>query len=643
MKPDTKVLNVQGNLQGERVEMKIDTDASLHLITVLTDLYRNPRLAVIREYSTNAHDAHVDAGVGRPIEVTLPSALAPFFKVRDYGYGLNGDDIRNLYSLYGASRKRDNNDAIGKLGLGCKSALTYTDQFTVRGVKDGIATEVSVSREEDGRPVMTIVNEYETDDPSGVEITIPVKLTDINGFQHEADSFFRFWEKGTVLVNGKEPKLISGIELEEGLLLTKETDSSMVVMGNVAYPFPHQSIFDAGQGGWLNIVAFVKIGEVEFTPSREDLQMIAKTKAKLEEIKERVEKLRNESFKREIDASENFRQALYKYFEMKRYGYTGPAEWKGVEIPTHFEAPATDDRFQVTSARTGYGTNYISSYDRLPANGEITAFVVGYEDKPVTPHKRKKLIQWHQKQGWEYDETPRNYAFVKATKLPFAKWIDPKYIVKWDVIKAEKIERKASTKNGGASGSYRMYVAGQYVGNKLASEIDTSNPIFYATYLPSSRELKVIIAKHPKATIVEMTKNRVNKFKREFPTAKTLQEAQNKIIDRWAKTLSEKEKLALYVQENERTGILSYLDPARVDDPALKEAAEAAKFTSKRVKQYHDTFSSFTTAPKVEWKNPLNKYPLLTSWVRYGTLSSKTLMDHLYIYLNAAYAAERSN
>jgi hypothetical protein len=58
-----------------------------HIFNVLRNqLYSDKELAVVREYSANAYDAHVQKGISdRPFEVNLPSRLDPFFKVRDFG------------------------------------------------------------------------------------------------------------------------------------------------------------------------------------------------------------------------------------------------------------------------------------------------------------------------------------------------------------------------------------------------------------------------------------------------------------------------------------------------------------------------------------------------------------------------------
>ena len=49
-----------------------------------SSLYSNPKLAIIRELSTNANDAHKQAGKeDYPFNLHLPTASEPFFNIRD--------------------------------------------------------------------------------------------------------------------------------------------------------------------------------------------------------------------------------------------------------------------------------------------------------------------------------------------------------------------------------------------------------------------------------------------------------------------------------------------------------------------------------------------------------------------------------
>jgi hypothetical protein len=115
---------------------------SVHIVNILRDkLYSNKILAVVREYSTNAQDAHAEAGKKDvPIRVTLPGPLDPTFRVRDFGPGLSEEDIRTVYALYGASTKRNSNEVVGQLGLGCllkgEPIVTITGMKPVEEIKE---------------------------------------------------------------------------------------------------------------------------------------------------------------------------------------------------------------------------------------------------------------------------------------------------------------------------------------------------------------------------------------------------------------------------------------------------------------------------------------------------------------------------
>ncbi len=125
-------VNVSSNVTAD-ADMTVDQDAMAHIMSVLTKLYSDEYLAVIREYSTNARDAHIAADkADQPILVTLPTALNPTLVITDNGVGLSRDELVNVYSKYGASTKRQTNQQVGSFGLGCKSAFTVAGQFTVK-------------------------------------------------------------------------------------------------------------------------------------------------------------------------------------------------------------------------------------------------------------------------------------------------------------------------------------------------------------------------------------------------------------------------------------------------------------------------------------------------------------------------------
>jgi DNA topoisomerase VI subunit B len=104
-----------------------------HIFGILRNqLYSNKPLAIIREYCTNAFDAHIDAGIpSRPIEVSFPTAFKNSLTIRDFGKGLSESGVYDIFVSYGESTKRGTNEQVGMLGLGSKSAFCYVNDFTI--------------------------------------------------------------------------------------------------------------------------------------------------------------------------------------------------------------------------------------------------------------------------------------------------------------------------------------------------------------------------------------------------------------------------------------------------------------------------------------------------------------------------------
>ena len=98
------------------VGFTIDPRNLAHVVGLLRDAYSDPIAAVLREYSVNAYDAHVEAGIpDKQVHITLPGRFDPTLKIRDFGRGLSEDQIESLFCSYGASSKRNSNDYTGCL------------------------------------------------------------------------------------------------------------------------------------------------------------------------------------------------------------------------------------------------------------------------------------------------------------------------------------------------------------------------------------------------------------------------------------------------------------------------------------------------------------------------------------------------
>ena len=94
---------------GQIGEFRIRNSAKAFNI-LSSGLYANKIRAIIRELSCNAVDSHVAAGkTDTPFDVHLPNQLEPWFSIRDYGTGLNHEQVTQIYTTYFESTKTASN------------------------------------------------------------------------------------------------------------------------------------------------------------------------------------------------------------------------------------------------------------------------------------------------------------------------------------------------------------------------------------------------------------------------------------------------------------------------------------------------------------------------------------------------------
>lgn len=652
--------------------MGIDESAFAHIMGVLTDLYSDPELAVIREYSTNALDAHVQAGVKRPIEITLPSALSPFLRIRDFGIGLDADDIRNIYSRYGTSTKRDSNDVVGMLGLGCKSALTYSDQFTVTGYKNGVAVQVSVSRDEDGAGSMTLVAEHPSDE-HGVEVVIPAKRH--HGFEAKAHHFFSFWEPGKVLINGEPPTRVGGdgaVWLDDTMLCLPQSDldQDYIVMGNVPYPWPDPDVDPntphyARNRRQYKKVAWLPIGAVQFTPSRESLQMTKLTKQALVEAQADFTAKLDAALTAQIQGAKTALEAVETLTKVKAMGLspTATPTWQGHEVVEAFTRDrasfAADEKngylIAYPTSQYGYrgrkkGGEWYSDVNLLhtssnvynaPKTIEGSLWFEGFDGAELTITRRNKLDVWCRNEGITL---PPRVVLCKTFTPTEKFWLgkSARNFTEVDSIKLPKEDRK--NEDGRPKGSYKGRMPGEqsFTGTVLAENIDTSKPIFWlhGNHYAGSGDFAVRSGILPAdAYILCLDGNRIEKFKRDFPTAENLRDAAVRVCKAWVDKLPDEQRKAAALQMNGHEATrMKNLDEAEVNDPALKEIIRLATVNADKTIAGYKMRERWLVARDPKMIEPIAKYPLLQH--NGSSFNAATIRDHLYLYLNAAYAAQ---
>jgi hypothetical protein len=260
-------------------------------------LYANKIRAIVRELSCNAIDSHVAAGKPDvPFDVHLPNTLEPWFSIRDYGTGLSHDQVSNIYTTYFESTKTASNEFIGALGLGSKSPFSYTDNFTVTAIKDGVKGIYSAFINEQGVPSIALMTSEQTDEPAGVEVKFSVNdRWDFDKFSQEASSVYK-WFKLRPVVTGNDYFSISEMEYETENIIPgvhsnkRSMHRSMAVMGNIAYPIEvpntEKNLGELASLLDCNLIMEFGIGELDFQASREGLSYIPQT---IESIRKKLE------------------------------------------------------------------------------------------------------------------------------------------------------------------------------------------------------------------------------------------------------------------------------------------------------------------------------------------------------------------
>lgn len=287
---------------GVDTESKFVIKASAKAFDILSsNLYSDTRLAIVRELSCNAWDAHVVAGNKDNFEIHLPTPLDPTFYVKDYGTGLSDAQVRGevvdgvfvpgIYQTFFDSNKNDSNDVIGCLGLGSKTPFSYASQFTVESRHGGMKRTYIAFKNEDNEPCVTLLAESASDEPSGLTVSLAVKPVDIDKFIIAAKKSLMYFDPVPNVVGASTFKPYSLRHTITGTnWRIRETEyyaymnGPHVVQGFVAYPVVgHKMIEDGNLSDVakavcdLDIDLFVDIGSVNIAPSREGLSYDKRT------------------------------------------------------------------------------------------------------------------------------------------------------------------------------------------------------------------------------------------------------------------------------------------------------------------------------------------------------------------------------
>src|SRR5579885_92217 len=310
-------------------------------------MYSNPILAICREITSNARDAHREVGTPEvPVRITLPNHLEEYYKVKDFGPGISPERMTNIFIKYTASTKRHDNTQTGGFGLGAKTPFAYSDSFSVVTVHNGIKYDYTCFIDPSRVGKLSLLHQAPTDEPNGTEIIIPVKSQDFQNFHSYTEQACRHWAVKPEIVGGTINwqtfnKILEGKKWAIAASSDWQRNAKMII-DEIEYPlelntlrtYADGKLIDAARG---HFIMYFGVGELSLSASREQIYLDKPTQAKirarlqeiLDEIKDQVDK-KIDSFSSLWEANIFYRKELQNAFS--NLTFLGKLEWKGYPL-----------------------------------------------------------------------------------------------------------------------------------------------------------------------------------------------------------------------------------------------------------------------------------------------------------------------
>ena len=462
-----------------------------HIFGLLRNsLYSDKPLALLREYWTNGRDAHVDAFVWDvPVDVALPTDIEPTLVIRDYGFGMSENAIRNTFAAYGASTKRSSNDTVGFMGIGSKSAHSYCDVFTVTSFYMGERTVYNCVIDESGIGDVDKVWVEPCGDETGIEIRIPVLLKDIPAFVRAATYLFTYATPSPNINIPITPKLLD--KRANGFLVRRD-DASLLpgkwvaVMGSVPYNLDFSRMIDEmKEAGLEEAVAaseggvYFDIGEVSVSASREELEyttrtknaVIANLKLLLEELVGDIDKVISD----QLALPWAKRLATRTFHETTKIGVSARyVDWNKEVVEIYSMAPVLDgDGNNVTNAKGNNVTGAPRTF-RLHGFGTLRDYYgkkTGMSSKlgevssiEVTPSARilikdtTHVLKSYQLTGDDRVAVPRDGAALSEVEAELRALLDAAGVggIPVEMLSVLKPSHQVTTRGGGSFNAKHM-------------------------------------------------------------------------------------------------------------------------------------------------------------------------------------------
>lgn len=287
----------QVSVESENVDtfnMSIDAGNTNKLFSILSEnLYNDPIGSIVREYVSNAFDAHKELGVDDAVEVgiKLDPDSGSYWYCKDVGIGLSPNRVEKVFSKYLSSTKENDEGQIGFWGLGSKSALAYTDAFFIDTIYDKVLYKYCMSKGEENT-ILTKLSEEPTEDRNGTTIKIYFVdyYSDQRNFKEACRDQLLYFDN-VYFVDCDIENDYKIYNYNNFIYSTNTLKSNLhICLGKVYYPIDFKLIGISP----INCSLALKfdIGTLAVTPNREGLKYTEATKKKiLDKLKEASDEL----------------------------------------------------------------------------------------------------------------------------------------------------------------------------------------------------------------------------------------------------------------------------------------------------------------------------------------------------------------
>jgi hypothetical protein len=411
-----------------------DKDLGLALTMVSKNLYSDPIGSFIRELTSNAVDANVDANIDEPVLIKIYKETdddidSYYIEFRDNGTGMSEETFKDIYMSWFNSDKRDNNDKMGGWGLGSKSPLAYVSHFEIITRYNGIKYEYSLTNE-GVNPTAKLLNKSETEEPNGTTVKVAIANEDdvykVNQAAERQLAYFNnvyvrdeiyYYDNNFKIYNKGKWQIRTG----------KRPFSTMhICLGQVAYPI-NWEVLDI-EPIRVPVALNFNVGDLPVTLSREEINYTDATK---ELIKSRIQEMEDEiqSMYADCLSTDNF----FEFYGFVRDRNRPPLTIEDITIPmTGYKGRSKFNRFPQL---------------RLKGGGAATAVFAGFKVNEIANGKivRKRNLMDKTAYGRYFESTlGYNDTIYFNDKEKSISGHDLRYIGQADIIKADKkLSRKA--------------------------------------------------------------------------------------------------------------------------------------------------------------------------------------------------------